>query len=150
MCCTPQHQRHLQHTEASGIPASSKRSPSQPRTTLAKIFFSFLPFSLSFTCWMLLCFAILCLQPTREQPQSDISPGPASVIVLKEQPGLLITNGRTHTQKVYVPPDPRNVYRAHYPSATTQYSWVVAQWTEDLSLVQTVLASAITTPTDSL
>ena len=80
---------------------------------------------------MLLCFAILCLQPTREQPKSDISPGPAPVSVLKEPPGLLITNGRTHTQKVYVPPDPRNVYRAHYPSATTQYSWVGARWTED-------------------
>ncbi|XDV25429.1 hypothetical protein PO909_029349 [Leuciscus waleckii] len=80
----------------------------------------------------MLWFAILCLQPTRGQPQLDIiSPGPPSGIVLREQPGLLITNCRTHTQKVYVRLDPCNVYRAHYPSAVAQYSWAGARWTED-------------------
>lgn len=81
---------------------------------------------------MLLWFTILCLQAIRGQPPPDvISPGPASGIVLREQPGLLITNCRTHTQKVYVRLDPRNVYRAHYPRTVIQYSWAGARWTED-------------------
>ncbi|XDV47186.1 hypothetical protein PO909_016886 [Leuciscus waleckii] len=80
---------------------------------------------------MLLWIAIMCLQSTRGQPPPDvISPGPASGIVLREQPGLLITNCRTHTQKVYVRLDPRNVYRAHYPRSATHYSWAGARWTE--------------------
>ena len=80
---------------------------------------------------MLLWITIMCLQTIRGQPPPDvISPGPASGIVLREQPGLLITNCRTHTQKVYVRLDPRNVYRAHYPSAVAQYSWAGARWTE--------------------
>ena len=118
----PQHQRHLQDTEASGILASSKRKdcPSQPRTTFAEIFPPFLFFSLPFTFTRML----LCLQPTRGQPQSDISPGPALSIVLREPPGLLFC--RTRTQKVSGPPDPRNAYRTHYPGVTTQYSWVGA------------------------
>ena len=78
--------------------------------------------------WILL----LCLQTIRGQPPPDIiTPGPASGIVLREQPGLLITNCRTHTQKVYVRLDPRNVYNAHYPRAVAQYSWAGARWTED-------------------
>ena len=80
---------------------------------------------------MLLWIAIMCLQSTKSQPPADvISPGPASGIVLRDQPGLLITNCRTHTQKVYVRLDPRNVYLAHYPRAVAQYSWAGARWTE--------------------
>ena len=80
---------------------------------------------------MLLWIAIMCLQSTRGQPPADvISPGPDSGIVLRDQPGLLITNCRTHTQKVYVRLDPRNVYLAHYPRAVAQYSWAGARWTE--------------------
>ena len=80
---------------------------------------------------MLPWIAIMCLQSTRGQPPADvISPGPASGIVLRDQPGLLITNCRTHTQKVYVRLDPRNVYLAHYPRAVAQYSWAGARWTE--------------------
>ena len=88
--------------------------------------------SLSLACnRMLLWIVIMCLQTTRGQPPSDlISPGPASGIVLREQAGLLVTNCRTHTQKVYVRLDPRNVYRAHYPKAIAQYSWAGARWTE--------------------
>ncbi|ROJ25355.1 Retrovirus-related Pol polyprotein from transposon 412 [Anabarilius grahami] len=81
---------------------------------------------------MLLWFSLMCLLPTGGQPQSDITaPGPASGIVLREQPGLLITNCRTYTQKVYVRLDPRNAYKAHYPSSVAQYSWAGARWTED-------------------
>ncbi len=81
---------------------------------------------------MLLWLSILCLQLTRAQPQPDItSPGPASGIVLRDQPGLLITNCRTHTQKVYVRLDPRNVYRTHHPQAAEHYSWAGARWTEN-------------------
>lgn len=81
---------------------------------------------------MLLWLSILCLQLTRGQPQPDIiSPGPASGIVLRDQPGLLITNCRTHPQKVYVRLDPRNVYRTHHPQAAAHYSWAGARWTEN-------------------
>ncbi|KAF4107843.1 hypothetical protein G5714_010602 [Onychostoma macrolepis] len=81
---------------------------------------------------MLLWFSILCLQLTRGQPQTEItSPGPASGIVPRDQPGLLITTCRTHTQKVYVRLDPRNVYRTHHPQAAAHYSWAGARWTEN-------------------
>lgn len=81
---------------------------------------------------MLLWLPILCLQLTRGHPQPDIiSPGPEAGIALRDQPGLLITNCRTHTQKVYVRLDPRNVYRTHYPQATAHYSWAGARWTEN-------------------
>jgi hypothetical protein len=55
-----QHQRHLQDTEASGIPASSKRKdcPSQPRTTLAEIFPPFLFLSPFHFTRMMLWFAM--------------------------------------------------------------------------------------------
>ncbi|KAK2892564.1 hypothetical protein Q8A67_012552 [Cirrhinus molitorella] len=50
---------------------------------------------------MLLLLTALSLCLTRGLLQPEIvSPGPASGIVLREQPGLLITNCRTHTQKV--------------------------------------------------
>ncbi|KAL1258992.1 hypothetical protein QQF64_009569 [Cirrhinus molitorella] len=81
---------------------------------------------------MLLWLSILCLQLIRGQPQPDItSPGPASGIVLRDQPGLLITNCRTHNQKVFVRLDPRTVYKTHYPRAATHYSWRGAGWTEN-------------------
>ncbi|KAL1269626.1 hypothetical protein QQF64_031915 [Cirrhinus molitorella] len=65
---------------------------------------------------MLLWLFILCLQLTRGQPQPDItSPGPASGIVLRDQPGLLITNCRTHTQKVFV----RNSLKNTLPTGHT-------------------------------
>lgn len=119
------------HRSGKTVPSN----PGQPSLTcsLSLSPFSSLPLSLSLACnRMLLWIVILCLQTTRGQPPSDIiTPGPASGIVLREQPGLLITNCRTHTQKVYVRLDPRNVYRAHYPRAVAQYSWAGARWTED-------------------
>ncbi|RXN02210.1 nuclease HARBI1 [Labeo rohita] len=84
---------------------------------------------------MLLWLSLLCLQLTRGQLQPDItSPGPASGIVLRDQAGLLITNCRTHTQKVFVRLDPRKVYLTHYPQATAHYSWRAALWTENALL----------------
>ncbi|KAL1248879.1 hypothetical protein QQF64_022197 [Cirrhinus molitorella] len=71
----------------------------------------------------------LCLTRGLLQPEI-VSPGPVSGIVLREQPGLLITNCRTHTQKVYVRLDPRDVYRAHYPRAIPQVSWAGGRWTQ--------------------
>ena len=77
---------------------------------------------------MLLWIIIMRVQTTKSQPPPDlVSPAPASGIVLREQPGLLITNCRTHTQKVYVRLDPRNVYRAHYPTTAVLYSWAGAK-----------------------
>lgn len=63
---------------------------------------------------MLLWITVLyiSLQGGWSQPEI-VSLGPASGIVLKEQPGLLIMNCRTHSQKVYVRLNPRDVYRAH-------------------------------------
>ncbi|KAL1249523.1 hypothetical protein QQF64_020528 [Cirrhinus molitorella] len=80
---------------------------------------------------MLLLLTALSLCLTRGLLQPEIvSPGPASGIVLREQPGLLITNCRTHTQKVYVRLDPCDVYRAHYPRAVPQVSWAGGRWTQ--------------------
>ncbi|KAL1279977.1 hypothetical protein QQF64_014577 [Cirrhinus molitorella] len=79
---------------------------------------------------LLLLFALsLCLTRGLLQPET-VSPGPASGIVLREQPGLLITNCRTHAQKVYVRLDPRDVYQAHYPRAVPQVSWAGGRWTQ--------------------
>lgn len=79
---------------------------------------------------MLLWLALLLFCLKGGHPLPDIvSPGPASGIVLREQPGLLITNCRTHTQKVYVRLNPRDVYRAHYSSSFPKADWVNEQWT---------------------
>ncbi len=51
----------------------------------------------------MLRFAALCLCVIGVTPQPEVaSPGPASGIVLREQLGLLITNCKTYTRKVYV------------------------------------------------
>ena len=47
-----------------------------------------------------------------------VEPGPKSGIVLKEQAGLLITNCRLHTQKVFVRLNPREVLE-HAEADTT-------------------------------
>lgn len=51
----------------------------------------------------------LGLMANQTAPET-LAPGPDSGIVLKEQPGLLITNCRLHTQKVFVRLNPREVY----------------------------------------
>ncbi len=80
----------------------------------------------------MLRFAALCLCVIGAMPQPEVAaPGPASGIVLREQPGLLITNCKTYTQKVYVRLDPRDVYRVHtLPVAQT--SWAGARWTREV------------------
>ena len=57
-----------------------------------------------------------------------VEQGPSSGIVLKEQPGLLITNCQLHTQKVFVRLNPREVCRKHVPTTTSQVSWAARKW----------------------
>ncbi|XP_060793282.1 uncharacterized protein LOC132896459 [Neoarius graeffei] len=47
-----------------------------------------------------------------------VEPGPPSGIVLQDAPGLLLTNCRVHTQRVYTRLDPWDVYRKHFRSPT--------------------------------
>ncbi len=74
---------------------------------------------------------ILCMIGVTPQPDVA-SPGPASGIVLREQPGLLITNCKTHTQKVFDRLDPCNVVRAHYTLSAAQTTWAGARWTREV------------------
>ncbi len=81
----------------------------------------------------MLRFAALCLCVIGVTPQPEVaSPGPASGIVLREQPGLLIMNCKTYTRKVYVRLDPCDVFRAHYTLSATQTTWAVARWTREV------------------
>ncbi|KAJ8333830.1 hypothetical protein SKAU_G00411490 [Synaphobranchus kaupii] len=50
------------------------------------------------------------------QPNDIVTPGPPSGIVLQEAPGLLLTNCRVYTQRVYVRLDPKDVYQKHIKS----------------------------------
>ncbi len=66
-------------------------------------------------------------------PQPEVaSPRPASGIVLCEKPGLLITNCKTYTRKVYVQLDPCDVFRAHYTFSAAQTTWAGTRWTREV------------------
>ncbi len=81
----------------------------------------------------MLRFAALCLCVIGVTLQPEVaSPGPASGIVLREQPGLFITNCKTYTRKVYVRLDPRDVFRVHYTLSVAQTSWAGARWTREV------------------
>ncbi len=60
------------------------------------------------------------------------SPGPASGTVLREQPGLLITNCKTYTRKVYVRLDTCDVFRVHYSLSVAKNAWAGARWTREV------------------
>ncbi|KAL2078964.1 hypothetical protein ACEWY4_024708 [Coilia grayii] len=64
------------------------------------------------TLWIL--GILLALQPS--QSSEVVAPGPPAGIVLQEAPGLLLTNCRIHTQRVYTRLDPWDVYRKHFKS----------------------------------
>lgn len=57
-----------------------------------------------------------------------IEQSPSSGIVLKDQPGLLITNCRLHTQKVFVRLNPKEVCRRNFPTTNQQTSWAGRRW----------------------
>ncbi len=81
----------------------------------------------------MLRFTALCLCVIGVTPQPEVaSPRPASGIVLCEQPGLLITNCKTYTRKVYVRLDPRDVFRVHYNLSVAQTSLAGARWTREV------------------
>ena len=61
-----------------------------------------------------------------------VEPGPDSGIVLKEQPGLLITNCRFHTQKVFVRCSPDVVCRRNMPTTVKLTSCVSTCWNREV------------------
>lgn len=76
---------------------------------------------------LLLAILTLGLVITAALPEI-IEPGPKSGIVLKEQAGLLITNCRLHTQKVFVRLNPREVCRRHVPTTSELTGWAGQRW----------------------
>ncbi|CAB1347173.1 unnamed protein product [Coregonus sp. 'balchen'] len=64
----------------------------------------------------------------KTNPADVHTSGPPTGIVLRDDPGLLITNCRVHTQRVYVHLDAENVYRQHI-SPAAHMSWAGADWT---------------------
>ena len=74
--------------------------------------------------WLILTLCAL----VKTNPADINTSGPSTGIVLRDDPGLLITNCRVHTQRVYVRLDAENVYRQHIPSAA-HLSWARADWT---------------------
>ena len=73
----------------------------------------------------------LGLMANQTAPET-LAPGPDSGIVLKEQPGLLITNCRLHTQKVFVRLNPREVYMKNILSTDKLISWAGGQWSREV------------------
>ena len=61
-----------------------------------------------------------------------IESGPSSGIVLKEQPGLLITDCRLHTRKVFVRFDPEVVCRRNVPTSAKLTSWAGTRWNKEV------------------
>ncbi|CAB1345139.1 unnamed protein product, partial [Coregonus sp. 'balchen'] len=64
----------------------------------------------------------------KTKPADILTSGPPTGIVLRDDPGLLITNCRVHTQRVYVRLDAENMYRQHI-SPAAHMSWAGADWT---------------------
>lgn len=65
--------------------------------------------------------------------QPDIvEPGPTSGIVLTEQPGLLITNCRLHTQKVFIRFHPLTMCKKHTSSTAQMTSWAGIRWNTEV------------------
>ncbi len=81
----------------------------------------------------MLRFAALCLCVIGVTPQPEVA-SPGLGIVLREQLGLLITNCKTYTRKVYIRLDPCDVFRAHYTLSATQTIWAGARWTQTFEL----------------
>ena len=67
--------------------------------------------------------------PTRTEM---VEPGPDSRIVQKEQPGLLITNCRLHTQKVFVRVSSDVVCRRNVPTTAKLTSWTNTRLTREV------------------
>lgn len=64
------------------------------------------------------------------QPLEVVEPGPPTGIVLQDAPGLLLTNCRTYTQRVYVRLDPHDVFRKHI-NMNSRVSYHGRQWAGD-------------------
>lgn len=79
---------------------------------------------------MLLVLALILLVSSQARLEI-VEPGPESGIVLKEQPGLLITNCRWHTHKIFVRFRPDAVCRKHVPLTAKLTSWAAVTWTMD-------------------
>lgn len=79
------------------------------------------------TMWLKLFILAACL--TSMATPELFEPGPTSGIVLKSQPGLLITNSRLYTKKVFVKLNPTEVCRKNLPQTQFLTSWAGARWT---------------------
>ena len=86
--------------------------------------------SVLFTRMMWLLFPLLTLGLVPAKPET-VEPGPNSSIVLKEQPGLLITNCHLHTQKVFVRFNPETVCKTNIPTTTKLASWAGQRWNSE-------------------
>lgn len=81
---------------------------------------------------MLFEIAILFICAIGVMPQPKVTlTGPASGIVLREQPGLLITKRKTHTQKVCVRLEPCVDIWTYFDLNTPQTTWVGTHWTRE-------------------
>ncbi|CAJ1057627.1 uncharacterized protein LOC125802183 [Xyrichtys novacula] len=61
-----------------------------------------------------------------------VEPGPDSGIVLRDQPGLLITDCRLHTQKVFVRLNPKEVLKKNVPVTAQLTSWAGTHWSRQV------------------
>ncbi|XP_049320128.1 uncharacterized protein LOC125781104 [Astyanax mexicanus] len=60
-----------------------------------------------------------------------ISPGPTSGVVLRDNSGLLITNCRLHTQRVFVRLNPEEVCKKNFPDWSRQVGWAGHWWVRE-------------------
>ncbi|CAJ1064733.1 hypothetical protein LDENG_00238730%2C partial [Xyrichtys novacula] len=86
-------------------------------------------------------FLILGLVAAPASPEI-VEPGPDSGIVLRDQPGLLITDCRLHTQKVFVRLNPKEVLKKNVPVTAQLTSRAGTYWIQDL--LSTATREAIT------
>ena len=87
---------------------------------------------------------VLCAYLLPLSPGQIVAPGPQAGIVLKERPGLLITNCAIHTQRVFLRIDPRAIYQRLYRAPSTEdreMSFSATQWTEQaLSMAESAIS----------
>lgn len=80
---------------------------------------------------MLLILAMMLGMMISPMQLEMVEPGPESGIVLKEQPGLLITNCRIHSQKVFVRFNPGLIYEKNLRTVKMT-SWAGVRWTREI------------------
>ena len=77
--------------------------------------------------WLILTLCAL----VKINPADVLKRRPPMGSLLRDDPGLLITNCREHTQRVYVRLDAEDMHRQHIPPVA-HLSWAGADWTAQL------------------